>query len=87
MHLVKLYNHLVICLQEGRKYNLRQTTFGSYISDLLKENKTSFNSYLAVQNIKKALPELLVSLLLILIKLKTSRGERRVAYYSTQTLL
>ncbi|ELU13249.1 hypothetical protein CAPTEDRAFT_186624, partial [Capitella teleta] len=42
----------------GRKYNIRQTTFRDYITDIRKNNKRAKSSYLAVQNIKKAFPQI-----------------------------
>lgn len=42
----------------GRQYAIRQTTFGEYIDDLKVSNSRSMNSYMAVQNIRKAFPEL-----------------------------
>jgi hypothetical protein len=42
----------------GRQYGVRQTTFGEYIADLQANNNRAKNSYLAVQNIRKAVPEL-----------------------------
>lgn len=42
----------------GRQYAIRQTTFAEYVSDIEAANSRSRNSYLAVQNIRKALPEL-----------------------------
>lgn len=41
----------------GKAYFAQQTTFKSYIDDLVADNKRSQNSYLAVQNLKKAFPE------------------------------
>lgn len=38
----------------GKAYNVQETTFQTYVNDLLKDNLNSRNSYLAVQNIKKA---------------------------------
>ncbi|KAK2162698.1 hypothetical protein LSH36_93g03003 [Paralvinella palmiformis] len=42
----------------GKKYNIRETPFKSYIADLKANNKRAQNSYLAVQNIRKSLPQL-----------------------------
>ena len=42
----------------GRKYNIEEMPFREYISNLLQNNKKSMDSYLAVQNVKKAFPEL-----------------------------
>lgn len=42
----------------GRKYNIEKMAFGEYIDNLLQKNKKSMDSYLAVQNVKKALPQL-----------------------------
>lgn len=42
----------------GKKYNIQSMLFSKYIDNMLKENETSHDSYLAVQNIRKALPEL-----------------------------
>jgi len=49
-----------LCFQQGTKYNIRQTTLGQYVADLKAGNKRAKNSYMAVQNIKKALPQLQV---------------------------
>ena len=49
-----------LCFQQGTKYNIRQTTLGQYVDDLKAGNKRAKNSYMAVQNIKKALPQLQV---------------------------
>lgn len=48
------------CMQyrTGQQYNIRQTTFNDYISDIRNSNKRARSSYMAVQNIKKALPQL-----------------------------
>ena len=43
----------------GKKYNIVQSKFREYLDDLLKGNKRSKNSYLAVQNLKQAFPQLL----------------------------
>lgn len=43
----------------GKKYNVVQSKFSEYLDDLLKGNKRSKNSYLAVQNLNQAFPELL----------------------------
>ena len=48
--------------QSGRKYDVKQIKFGKYIDDLKAGNARSRNSYLAVQNIKKAFPQLQVPL-------------------------
>ncbi|KAK2185720.1 hypothetical protein NP493_225g01040 [Ridgeia piscesae] len=45
-------------MSQGTKYNIRQTTLGQYVADLKAGNKRAKNSYMAVQNIKKALPQL-----------------------------
>lgn len=42
----------------GKKYNIQSMLFSSYIENLECNNVISQNSYLAVQNIRKALPEL-----------------------------
>ena len=42
----------------GQKYNIQSMLFSKYIDNLIEENEISKNSYLAVQNIGKALPEL-----------------------------
>ena len=42
----------------GQKYNIESMTFSEYISNIEKGNKKAFSSYLAVQNVRKALPEL-----------------------------
>ncbi|XP_064629120.1 lysine-specific demethylase 8-like [Lineus longissimus] len=42
----------------GKKYTIRETTLQEYVDDLLKENSRSKNSYLAVQNLNLAFPEL-----------------------------
>ena len=55
-----LWSLFCFCVQQGTKYNIRQTTFAQYVADLMADNKCSKNSYLAVQNIKKALPQLQV---------------------------
>ena len=52
---------IVSLFQSGRQYNIKQIKFGRYIDDLIAGNARSKNSYLAVQNIKKALPQLQVN--------------------------
>lgn len=42
----------------GKKYNIQSMLFSKYIDNLIEGNETSKSSYLAVQNIGKALPEL-----------------------------
>jgi hypothetical protein len=42
----------------GKAYFAQEATFKSYIDDLIQENKRSKNSYLAVQNLKKAFPQI-----------------------------
>ena len=42
----------------GKKYNIEKMKFSEYIENLLQNNKKSKDSYLAVQNVKKALPQL-----------------------------
>ena len=42
----------------GLKYNIESMKFSEYINNIEENNTKSFNSYLAVQNIRKALPEL-----------------------------
>lgn len=44
--------------KSGLKYNIESMKFSEYIDNIINENKKSFDSYLAVQNIRKALPEL-----------------------------
>ena len=58
--LCDLWSSFCLRIQQGTKYNIRQTTFAQYVADLRAENKCANNSYLAVQNIKKALPQLQV---------------------------
>ena len=55
------YRNVVSLFQSGRQYNIKQIKFGRYIDDLIAGNVRSKNSYLAVQNIKKALPQLQVN--------------------------
>jgi hypothetical protein len=38
----------------GRAYMVQESKFSAYVDDLVKSNSTSVNSYLAVQNLKKA---------------------------------
>ena len=52
--------HVCIALQLGTKYAIRKATFGEYVDDLVADNQRSRNSYLAVQNLRKALPQLQV---------------------------
>ena len=52
--------YVCIALQLGTKYAIRKTTFGEYVDDLVADNQRSRNSYLAVQNLRKALPQLQV---------------------------
>lgn len=42
----------------GKNYTLRTTTFEQYISDMRKANARGLSSYMAVQNISKAFPEI-----------------------------
>lgn len=42
----------------GKAYLVQEIEFKSYISDLKMENNVSKNSYLAVQNLKKAFPQI-----------------------------
>jgi hypothetical protein len=42
----------------GKAYLVQEIEFRQYVNDLLKDNKTSRNSYLAVQNLKKAFPQI-----------------------------
>jgi len=42
----------------GQKYNIQSMKFANYIDNLMKGNEASRTSYLAVQNIGRALPEL-----------------------------
>jgi len=42
----------------GLKYDIESMKFSEYISNMEEDNQKSYNSYLAVQNIRKALPEL-----------------------------
>lgn len=42
----------------GKAYFVQEIEFKSYIDDLVKDNLASRNSYLAVQNLKKAFPQI-----------------------------
>ena len=42
----------------GQKYNIEKMTFDDYISNIIKEAKKAKGSYMAVQNIKQAFPQL-----------------------------
>lgn len=42
----------------GKAYFAQETTFQSYVDDLVEDNKRCQNSYLAVQNLKKAFPQI-----------------------------
>jgi hypothetical protein len=42
----------------GKAYEVQETLFKSYIQDLFDKNETSKNSYLAVQNIRKAFAQI-----------------------------
>lgn len=42
----------------GQQYGIKQMPFSEYIEDIKRNKKRALNSYLAVQNIKKALPML-----------------------------
>ncbi|XP_071955678.1 bifunctional peptidase and arginyl-hydroxylase JMJD5-like [Antedon mediterranea] len=42
----------------GKIYKIRKSTLREYIDDIRAENSRSINSYLAVQNIKKAFPQI-----------------------------
>ena len=44
--------------KSGLKYNIESMKFSEYIDNIEERNSKSFDSYLAVQNIRKALPEL-----------------------------
>ena len=51
---------VLLSFQRGTRYLIRESTFASYIDDLQADNQRSHSSYLAVQNLRKALPELQV---------------------------
>lgn len=42
----------------GQKYNIEKMKFGEYIDNIVQNNKKSKSSYMAVQNIKQAFPQL-----------------------------
>ncbi|XP_033120525.1 bifunctional peptidase and arginyl-hydroxylase JMJD5-like [Anneissia japonica] len=42
----------------GKVYKIRESTLREYINDIKAKNNRSINSYLAVQNIKKAFPQI-----------------------------
>ena len=42
----------------GQKYNIEKMTFEDYIDNILKGNKKANSSYMAVQNIKQAFPQI-----------------------------
>lgn len=43
----------------GKAYFAQETEFKSYIDDLIEQNELSRNSYLAVQNLRKAFPQII----------------------------
>ena len=74
--------------EAGRQYNIKQIKFGKYIDDLIAGNAMSKNSYLAVQNVKKALPQLQVHTwrhntygLVGLIKINSCFGKIMIAFF------
>ena len=42
----------------GKAYFAQEASFKSYVDDLIEDNKRCQNSYLAVQNLKKAFPQI-----------------------------
>ena len=42
----------------GQKYNIEKMKFAEYINNIVRNNKKSKSSYMAVQNIKQAFPQL-----------------------------
>jgi len=46
----------------GQAYFAEEVDFNSYVTDLLANNERSHNSYLAVQNLRKAFPQIFVEL-------------------------
>ena len=48
----------LIIFQLGQQYGIKQMPFSEYIEDIKSNKKRALKSYLAVQNIKKALPML-----------------------------
>lgn len=50
-------NTMANAYKVGQAYFAEETTFQSYVDDLLAENELSKNSYLAVQNLRKAFPQ------------------------------
>jgi len=51
-------NTIAEAYKVGQAYFAEETTFQSYVDDLLAENEVSKNSYLAVQNLRKAFPQI-----------------------------
>ena len=47
-------NTLLDEYKTGKAYMVQETEFQTYVKDLIEENRTSQNSYLAVQNLRKA---------------------------------
>jgi len=46
------------CYKTGKKYNIESMKFCDYIENIQAGNKKAYSSYLAVQNMRNALPEL-----------------------------
>jgi hypothetical protein len=44
--------------RKGKNYLVQEIEFKSYVKDLIQNNKMAMNSYLAVQNLKKAFPQI-----------------------------
>jgi hypothetical protein len=51
-------NTLADDYKTGKAYQVQEIEFKSYIKDLIENNATSKNSYLAVQNLRKAFPQI-----------------------------
>jgi hypothetical protein len=49
---------LLFFLIKGKAYQVQEIEFKSYIKDLKENNLVSQNSYLAVQNLRKAFPQI-----------------------------
>ena len=67
---------VILDLQLGTQYKIRQTTFQKYIDDLLAKNARGRSSYLAVQNIKKAFPQIEVGVWFEALPEKTTNKQK-----------
>ena len=55
-----IFTNVLNLSQVGKSYNVRESTFADYVSELRRKTKRSLSSYMAVQNIKNCFPQLQV---------------------------